>query len=163
MDSFVTLLDAMTIWHWLGIGILLLCVEVAVGTFDLLWIAIAAFATSLFVLVAPGEMGNWQGQLIFFGIAAVSLVVMGRTVFRGMRQVVASHPNLNDRMSTMVGKRGVAIRQFEQGTGKVRIGDTEWLATMESGPMVDPSAEIAAGDEVVVTGAQGTSLKVKRV
>lgn len=161
MEALVPLLEGMTIWHWLGVGILLLCIEVAVGTFDLLWIAVAAFAAGLFGLVVPGEMGAWQGQLVFFGVASVVLVVMGRTVFKGMRQVVASHPNLNDRMSTMVGKRGVAIRMFEQGTGKVKIGDTEWLAVMESGPMVDPM-EIAAGDEVVVTGAQGTSLKVKR-
>lgn len=161
MDMVVTWLEHMTIWHWLGIGILLLCVEVAVGTFDLLWIAIAAFGTALYTLAMPGHMGGWQGQLLFFGVAAVCLVILGRTVFRGMRQVVASHPNLNDRMSTMVGKRGVAIRKFEQGTGKVRIGDTEWLATMETGPMVDPGL-IGAGDEVIVTGAQGTSLKVKR-
>ncbi len=160
MEFIVSLLEQMTIWHWLGVGILLLCVEIMVGTFDLLWIAVAAFAAGLFGLVAPGEMGGWQGQLVFFGVAAVVLVIMGRTVFRGMRQVVATHPNLNDRMSTMVGQRGVAIRRFQQGAGKVRIGDTEWLAVMDSGPMVDPF-EINAGDEVLVTGAQGTSLRVK--
>ena len=162
MESLVTLLEGLTIWHWLGIGIVLLGIEVAVGTFDLLWIAIAAFATALYAMIAPGDLGEWPGQLVFFGIVAVVLVVAGRTVFRGMRQVVSSHPTLNDRMSSMVGKHGVAIRKFEQGTGKVRIGDTEWLATIESGPRVDP-ADIGAGDQVVVTGAQGTSLRVKPV
>ena len=162
MASIVSLLEGLTLWHWMGIGILLLCVEVAVGTFDLLWIGIAAFATALYALVMPGDPGAWQGQLVFFGVVAAALVVLGRTVFSGMREIVSSHPNLNDRMTAMIGKHGQATKAFERGSGKIRIGDTEWLATVEAGPL-DGAAPIGAGDEVVVVAAQGTSLMVRPV
>jgi inner membrane protein len=75
MDGVIGMLEGLTVWHWLGIGIILLTLEVAVGTFDLLWVAMGAFLTSLFALIVPEPMGGWQGQLVFFGIVAVVFVI----------------------------------------------------------------------------------------
>ncbi len=151
----VGILEGLTIWHWVGIGIVLLAIEVAVGTFDLLWIAMGAFLTALFALLAPESISGWQGQLTFFGIVAITFVISGRTLFRGLRRRSTSHPNLNDRLSTMVGQRGEAATSFDGGRGKVRVGDTVWLAKQTD------EAVIVEGDEVVVAGAEGTTLKVR--
>jgi membrane protein implicated in regulation of membrane protease activity len=154
MDTVLHLAEAITIWHWLGLGILLLTLEVAVGTFDLLWVAVAAFTTALLSLVLGDMIGGWQGQLVVFGVIAVAFVIMGRTVFKGMRRAPTSHPNINDRTAAMIGQRGRAAGEFEAGAGRVRIGDTMWAAVQAGGrPIVD-------GDEVVVAGADGTTLKV---
>ena len=155
MDAVIGLLQGLTVWHWLGVGIVLLTLEVAVGTFDLLWVAIGAFVTALFALIIPEPTGGWQGQLVFFGVVAVAFVTAGRTVFKGLRQHATTHPNLNDRTASMIGQRGLAATSFEGGQGKVKFGDTMWLAEQTG------SSAIAEGDQIVVTGAEGTTLKVK--
>ncbi|MEP7210071.1 MAG: NfeD family protein [Alphaproteobacteria bacterium] len=155
MDTILHLLEAVTIWHWLGLGILLLTLEVAVGTFDLLWIAVAAFTTALISLVIPDLVGGWQGQLVIFGVISVAFVVMGRTLFKGLRRAPSSHPNINDRTAAMVGQHGRADGEFQAGSGRVKIGDTIWAAIQTGG------RAIVDGDDVVVSGAEGTTLKVK--
>lgn len=155
MDTVLHLLEGVTIWHWLGLGIVLLTLEVAVGTFDLLWVAVAAFTTALLSLVLGDAIGGWQGQLVVFGVIAVIFVVMGRTVFKGLRRAPSTHPNINDRTAAMIGQRGRADGEFQAGAGRVKIGDTMWSAVQAGGrPIVD-------GDEVVVAGADGTTLKVR--
>jgi inner membrane protein len=153
----IGLLEGLTVWHWAGIGIVLLTLEVAVGTFDLLWVSMAAFLTALFAWIIPAPVGAWQGQLIFFAMVAVGFLVAGRTWFKGLRRAPTSHPNLNDRLASMVGRHGEAATSFEGGEGKVRVGDSVWLAQQ-----VDETV-IVEGDQVVVAGAEGTTLKVRLV
>lgn len=155
MESVVHLLGQITVWHWVGIALVLLTLEVAVGTFDLLWIAAGAFATALFAVIAPAPLNTWQGELVFFGVAAIGLVILGRTTFKGLRRPSTSHPNLNDRTTQMVGQHGAAASTFDMGMGRVKIGDTVWPAEAADG------AAIREGDAVVVAGADGTTLKVK--
>lgn len=156
MEAVIGFLDGLTIWHWLGLGIVLMAIEVAVGTFDLLWVALGAFLTALFALLVPLPVGGWQGQLTFFGLMALVFVISGRTVFKGLRNRSTSHPNLNDRLANMVGEPGHAATAFEGGSGKVKVGDTVWLAHQADG------AAIALGDAIVVTGSEHGVLKVKR-
>lgn len=155
MDAVIGFLEGLTIWHWVGLGIVLLAIEVGVGTFDLLWVAAGAFLTALFVLIVPAPMNGWAGQLTFFGLAAIVFVVSGRTLFKGLRNRTTSHPNLNDRFANMLGQRGEAATNFDQGRGKVKLGDTVWLA-MQSDDTV-----IVEGDQIVVTGSEQGMLKVR--
>ena len=153
----IGLLEGLTIWHWVGLGIVLLTLEVAVGTFDLLWVSIGAFLTAVFALVIPEPVGGWQGQLTFFGVAALAFVISGRTLFKGLRRASSTHPNLNDRTANMIGQRGEAATSFDGGEGKVKVGDTVWLARQAD------ETVIVEGDQVVVAGAEGTTLKVRLV
>lgn len=155
MEPVIGLLESLTIWHWIGIGVVLMMLEIVTGTFDLLWVGAAAFLTALFVLIAPAPIDAWQGQLVFFFAVAVVFVVMGRTLFRGLRRAPASHPNLNARTASLIGKTGEATTTFESKRGKVRIGDTVWLAEQSD------ETVIVEGDGVTVTGADGTLLKVR--
>jgi membrane protein implicated in regulation of membrane protease activity len=157
MEAVTGFLDGLTVWHWLGLGVVLLTLEVAVGTFDLLWISIGAFLTALFSWIVPEPVGGWQGQLIFFGVVAVAFLISGRTLFKGLRRAPSSHPNLNDRIANMIGKHGEAATSFEGGEGKVKVGDTVWLARQAD------EAVIVEGDQVVISGAEGMTLKVKLV
>lgn len=154
MDMVIGFLEGLTIWHWIGLGIVLLAIEVGVGTFDLLWVAAGAFLTALFMIIVPAPMNVWEGQLTFFGIVAIAFVLSGRTLFKGLRNRSTSHPNLNDRFASMVGQRGEAATNFEQGRGKVKLGDTVWLA-MQSDETV-----IVEGDQIVVTGSEQGMLKI---
>jgi membrane protein implicated in regulation of membrane protease activity len=155
MDALVGFLGGLTVWHWLGLGIVLISIEVAVGTFDLLWVSAGAFLTSLFALIVPPPLGGWEGQLTFFGIVAVAFVISGRTIFKGLRTRSTSHPNLNDRFANMVGQRGEAASNFDLGRGKVKLGDTVWLAKQSDDTV------IVEGDMVVVTGSAEGMITVR--
>ena len=150
-------LDGLTVWHRLGLGIILLAIEVAVGTFDLLWVSVGAFLTALFALAVPLPAGGGQGQMIFFGIAAIAFVTSGRTLFKGLRRQQTSHPNLNDRLANMVGQQGEAATVFVDRRGKVKVGDTVWLAAQADATV------ITLGDAIVVTGSEGSVLTVRPI
>lgn len=155
MDAIVGFLSGLTVWHWLGLGIVLISIEVAVGTFDLLWVSAGAFLTGLFALIVPPPLGGWEGQLTFFGVIAIAFVISGRTLFKGLRTRSTTHPNLNDRLASMVGQRGEAFTTFDQGAGKVKIGDTVWLAKQSDDTV------IVEGDAIVVTGSEAGVVKVR--
>ena len=157
MEAVSGFLEGLTVWHWLGLGIVLLTLEVAVGTFDLLWVAVAAFVTALFATIVPLPVGGWQGQLVVFGVFGSAFVTAGRTMFKGLRKTSTTHPTLNDRLSNMVGSKGEAATGFENQRGKVKIGDSVWLAEQAD------ETVIVEGDQVVIVGASGTTLKVKLV
>ena len=155
MEGLDLILWPPTAWHWLALALILLSLEMMLGTFDLLWVSIAAGLTSLFAAVAPDSMAGWQGQLIFFAIAATALFVTGRTVFRRMRENVEEHPTLNKRMAGTVGQRGVVAEDFTGGLGRVKLGDTVWSAQSVDG------TNLASGAAVIVESTEGNSLKVR--
>lgn len=155
MEGLDLILWPPTAWHWLALGLLLLSLEMMLGTFDLLWVAIAAGLTSAFTAIAPDGIAGWQGQLVFFAIASTALFIMGRTLFRRMRENVEEHPTLNKRMAGTLGQRAIVAEDFTGGVGRVKLGDTVWSAQSIDG------ANLASGAAVVVESTQGTTLMVK--
>ena len=144
-----------TAWHWLAVGLILLSLEMMLGTFDLLWVSIAAGLTSAFTAIAPDGIAGWQSQLVFFAIASTALFILGRTLFRRMRENVDEHPTLNKRMAGTLGQRGVVADDFSGGIGRVKLGDTVWSAQSVDG------ANLASGAAVIVEATEGNTLKVK--
>ena len=145
----------LTAWHWLALALILLSIEMALGTFDLLWIAIAAGITAIFTAIAPAGLDGWQGQLIFFAVAATGLLILGRTVFAGMRKLAGDHPTLNRRMKRTIGQRGLVVAGFSGGMGRVRLGDTEWSAETVDGSNPDE------GVPVIVEDTAGNVLRIR--
>ena len=156
MDAVLGFLGGMTAWHWLGLGLVALAIEVAVGTFDLLWIGLAAFATALFTLIAPAPLDAWSGQLTAFAFFSAGLVALGRTVFKGVRRPPLGYPHLNDRAGAMVGALGRAEGDFADGLGRLRVGDSVWPAEQVDTP------PIRSGDTAEICAADGTRMKVRR-
>ena len=142
-------------WHWVALLLILLSIEMAVGTFDLLWIAIAAGVTAAYAALAPPSIAGWEGQLIVFALSATVLVVLGRTVFKRMRAQVEEHPTLNKRMAGTLGQRGVVADDFSGGLGRVKLGDTMWSAESVDG------SNLASGTGVIVEATNGNSLRVR--
>ena len=149
------ILSNLNIWHWMIFGLVLLGIEMLTGTFDLLMISFAAFLTGFFEQFAPGDITTWQGQMIFFGVASVALFVVGRTVLSGMRATSPEHPTLNKRMNSLVGQRGQVTQAFSAGQGRVKIGDTEWLAESMDG------TDFSEGVAIVVEAAESTKVRVR--
>lgn len=142
-------------WHWLALALVLFSIEMMTGTWDLLWVSIAAALTSAFAAFAPAGIAGWEGQLTVFAITSVALFVAGRTVFRKLREDVEEHPTLNKRMAGTVGQRGIVSDDFSGGSGRVKLGDTVWSAQSLDG------ADLASGTAVIVEATEGNMLKVR--
>lgn len=158
MDALLSgLLSGITLWHWLGLALVLLGIEIMFGTFDLLWISGAAFLTAIWAgLPLPPGLSGWEVEAIFFAVSSVLLLVLGRTVFGDMRNRTAKdHPDLNQRGRSLIGKSGIAVTDFAGGEGRIKIGDTTWLASAGHGSV------IRSGMSVIVRDVSGTILRVE--
>lgn len=152
MELLFSLFEVITPWHWLGLALVLLGLEMMLATYDLLWLSGAAFLTAAVAVFLPEN--SWQVDLVVFAIAGITLVVLGRTVFSGLRTVKTDKPNLNQRGKSLIGKRAVVESDFIAGEGRVRIGDTTWMAVAPS------DAVVTAGMEVTVVDVDSTVLKI---
>jgi membrane protein implicated in regulation of membrane protease activity len=137
-------------WAWLALGLVLAVAEMAVPGFFLIWLAGAAIVTGLLAWAVPLSLA-WQ-IVIFAGLALVA-VFAGRR-FLAANPVVSADPLLNDRGGRLVGETVVVTQAIDGGAGRVRQGDSEWLA---KGPDAEP------GTRMRVAGHQGTVLLVEHL
>lgn len=136
-------------WHWLVLAVILIGIEMSVGTFDSLWVAVGAILTMLLSLIVP----DWRVQLVFFALVSVGLVLISRTYLTRFREDNPDDSTLNKRMDRLIGTQGIAVSDFQAGRGRVKIGDTEWSAESDTA--------IKSGDSVAVEATTGNAVKVK--
>lgn len=129
---------------WAIIALLCGLAEMQVPGAYLIWIAIsAAFMAALTaILRLPME-----AQIVIFAIASLASCYGGFHVYRRGSRWSKAEGTLNQRNLAMLGARGVVSVALSHGRGKVRLGDSDWLA---EGPDLD------AGTAVVVTSVRGT-------
>lgn len=135
-------------WVWLALGLLLIALEmIAPGVF-LLWFGVAAIVTGAIAFVF--DLGL-PVQIVNFVFLSLIAAYSAKRFLRD-RPIVSSDPLLNKRGRRLVGETAVVTHAFDGGTGRVRHGDSEWLAR---GP------DIAVGERVRITGSEGALLLVE--
>ena len=137
-------------WSWLVLGLVLAIAEMVVPGVFLIWFAAAALAVGLLSFVLPLGLPL---QVVLFAVLSVVSVVASRRWLRG-HPVQSADPLLNQRGQQLVGTKVTVTEAIEGGSGRVRCGDTEWLA---QGP------DAAAGTRLTVTGSTGSTLIVDAV
>ena len=151
MEPFVTLVDAVPFWGWWVLAIALVALEVVLPTTHLLWPAVAAFVTGVLVLILGDPFPAWQ--VAAFAVLTVAAALMGPRYLRRTYEET-DHPELNRRGTRVTGETATVVETFSGGKGKVRLGDTQWLADMQDG------SNPQAGTRVRVVEAKGTRLVV---
>lgn len=137
-------------WVWIGIGLVLAAAEMAFPGVFLIWMAGAAIITGI---VAWQVDIGLPLQVVIFAVLSIVSVVTGRRWLRD-NPVRAADPLLNHRGAQLVGQTGVVATAIEGGSGRVRHGDSEWLA---SGP------DMEEGARVRIVGTNGAVLLVERL
>lgn len=138
-------------WDWLGLGIILLILEIFGAGGYLLWIGIAAAITGVIAFVLPGL--DWIWQFLLFGVLSI-LTALYWWNHQRMNKRQSGIPGLNRRGSELVGRQFALHDAIVGGRGKIRVGDSVWLV---SGP------ELPVGAQVRVTGQDGVLLLVEPV
>jgi hypothetical protein len=130
---------------------LLALTELMVPGIFLVFVAAGAALTGLVTLLFPHFPLLFQVAL--FAVGASAAVGLGRRWYL-RHPVPNADPLLNDRVARLIGQVVTVVDPIRSGRGKVRVGDSEWLAC---------GADAPAGAQVRITGAQGTSLTVEPV
>lgn len=150
MQYLTTLLSGLGPWNWLILALVLLTLETIVPGVHFLWFGLAAALTGLLAL-ATGIALAWQ--MIAFAVLAVAAVFIVRRFARS-DNARSDLPELNFRGAQYVGRIVSVEEPITAGRGKVRVGDTVWVA---EGP------DAAKGASVKIVGSNGTVLVVERV
>ena len=135
-------------WGWMALGVALAIAELLAPGYFLIWLAAAALVTGLVAAAMP--IGLDAEILLFVVLCALALGAARRWFARNPG--VSADPMLNDRGGQLVGQSAVVTHVIEGGMGRVRHGDTEWLAR---GPDAQP------GTRMRISGHDGTVLIVE--
>lgn len=136
---------------WLIAAVLLGGAELLVPGVFLVFLAFAAAVTGVFLLFFP-ELPI-AAQLLSFAIWSAIAVWIGRKYYRD-NPVDSSDPLLNHRVARLLGETVTVVQAIDGGTGRVKVGDGEWMAR---------GADAPVGARVRVVGADGPTLKVEHI
>ena len=137
-------------WVWLIGGLALAAAEMLLPGVFLIWLGGAALFTGALTL---GFGPPLFVQLALFAGTAVTSVLIGRHV-TGAVPTISDDPLLNERTARLIGRTVTVVAPIAHGEGRVRVGDSEWIAIGE---------DAAPGDKVTIVGANGGRLKVEPV
>ena len=137
-------------WAWLALGLVLAVGEMTIPGVFLIWMAGAAVITGLVTWVVPLSVPL---QVVLFAVLSMAAVFIGRSWLRA-NPIVAADPMMNDRGGRAVGETVQVTTVIEGGEGRVKLGDSEWIAR---GPDAEP------GTRMRVTAHNGSVLMVEHL
>jgi len=137
-------------YAWLAIGLVLAIAEMAIPGMFLIWMAGAALITGLLVWAAPI---GFPLQIVIFAVLSIVGVFLGRK-YLARHPVVALDAKMNQRGARAVGESVTVTQAIIGGNGRVRLGDSDWMARGE---------DAAPGTRLTVTGVDGSVLLVSAV
>jgi membrane protein implicated in regulation of membrane protease activity len=136
-----------TIWYWAIAAAVIASVEMHAPGFYLIWIACGAATTAAAIGLFDISV---EQQLITFASASVVFCIVGYFVYRSLQVHPAT--SLNRRELGIVGAEGVVAEPIQNGHGKVRLGDTVWLAQ---------GTDLPVGTPIRVRALLGTTVQVE--
>jgi hypothetical protein len=136
-------------WAWTVLAAVLALAEMHAPGAYLIWIALGAGMTAAVEAAADLSLSS---QVATFAVASALACVAGYFIYRRSDQFQSTDAPLNRRDVSIVGNRGVVLADFANGEGKVRLGDTVWLA---EGP------NLTEGTHVVVKSVRGARVIVE--
>ena len=147
MSSLVDFLGQLGPWNWFLVAALLLGLEIVLPGVHFVWFGFAAAIVGGLALLTGLP---WTWQLIAFGLIACGVVYAMRS-YADPKRVTSDEPDLNIRGQQYVGRTAIVEDAIAEGRGKVRIGDTLWIAK---------GVDTPAGATVKIIGVEGIVLAV---
>jgi membrane protein implicated in regulation of membrane protease activity len=135
-------------WVWLTLGLLLAGLEMLVPGVYLIWLAAAALITGVLTFAFDLSL---PFQVIDFVFLSLIMAFSAKRFLRD-RPIESADPLMNRRGARMVGETALVVSAIEHGSGRVKVGDSEWIAR---------GVNVAAGERVRITGTDGSSLLVE--
>jgi len=139
-------------WMWGILGLVLLAVEMMIGTMDILWFGIAALIVATLVWLMP-EM-SVPIQLFLYAFFALGALFIWRYFYKQSDV----NPRIGQSQGDEIGKTGIILHEVTpQQTGKIQftqgiMGSREWPAASDE--------TIEAGTLAEIVAIEGNTLRV---
>ncbi|PCI54022.1 MAG: hypothetical protein COB34_08000 [Methylophilaceae bacterium] len=143
------------VWVWGALGLILLSVEMAIGTFDILWFGIAALCVAFAMWLFPNM--PHAAQYMMFAVLSLTSLAIWRVHYKKTE----THSRVGQAQGQEIGRVGTVITTCEPNqNGKIRfsqglMGDREWTAVSDE--------VINEGTEATVLAVEGNSLRIKAI
>jgi hypothetical protein len=141
-------------WVWGALGLILLAVEMATGTFYVLWFGVAALCVSVATWVFP-ELSHAIQFTIFAVLSLGSLAI-----WRRYYKKTEIHYRVGQAQGEEIGRIGTVVKatsatqngtiRFAQGL----MGSREWVALSDE--------PIEAGSNATVVAVEGNTLRITK-
>lgn len=139
-------------WHWAVAGMILIVMELGVGSFVLIWFGMGALVLALLTALVPG-MGQTT-QTVIWVLVSLGMVVLWFRIFKpGLHKTRLGMSDAN-----VVGEVGLLVRAvspFERGSVRFQkpiLGSDTWDCFADD--------TIEGGERVRVVEVEGSLLKV---
>ncbi len=147
MES-ISVLDAITFWHWLALGFALLIAELIGTAGYLLWLGLSALLVGFLLSILPM---SWQFQWLSFAtFSMVTTWLWWRRQFKSDKKSDASR-ELNQKSKQLVGQTIRLDENFPAGKGRIKLGDTTWSAQSDCDIEVGAIVEVIEVNGIVLT------------
>lgn len=128
------------LYIYLIIGIVLIITDMMIGTVWILAAGIGALVMSLFIAVVPEA--SLIAQVVVVALLSAILPVLVKKY--GLQKRLAQDPSINNPESSKTGMICLPMSDFQNGRGRVLLGDSSWSAQLEG------EGNPKVGDKLVV-------------
>jgi inner membrane protein len=141
-------------WIWAAIGVILLAVEMATGTFYVLWFGVSALSVAIAMWMFP----NIPQALQFVMFAALSISSLA--IWKLNYKKTETHSRVGQAQGEEIGRTGTVLATCSPNqSGKIRfaqglMGSREWSAISDE--------VIETGSEAIVIAVEGNTLRIKK-
>jgi membrane protein implicated in regulation of membrane protease activity len=140
--------DPAVIWFLIGLGLLLF--ELVLPGLVILFFGVGAWVTALVCAVTDINL-NWQ--IFIFLVASLLGLVLLRKYLKN-RFFNRTDKEVADQLEEFIGRKGKAISDFKEGSGKIEFKGTTWSARCDE--------PVDKGEWVEITDKDSLVLKVKK-
>jgi inner membrane protein len=149
----IVMMNAM--WIWAALGLILLAVEMATGTFYVLWFGISALSVAIAMWMFPNI--PFAMQLAMFAALSISSLAIWKLNYKKHE----THSRVGQAQGEEIGRVGTVIEACSANqVGKIRftqglMGAREWAAVSNE--------SIEEGIEARVVAVEGNQLRIQTV
>jgi membrane protein implicated in regulation of membrane protease activity len=146
------MIDAM--WVWSAIGVVLLAIEMATGTFYVLWFGVSALSVAIAMWMFPNI--PHAVQFVMFAVLSISSL----TIWKLNYKKYETHSRVGQAQGEEIGRVGTVIEACSPAqNGKIHftqgvMGSREWTAISDE--------TIDAGSKATVVAVEGNALRIKK-
>ncbi|MGR5148077.1 NfeD family protein [Photobacterium alginatilyticum] len=146
----IALLEQVNFWHWIAFGLVLLLLELLGTAGYLLWLGLSALLVGVILSVVPM---SWSLQWLTFAVFSLFSTWLWWRYQHQKDRVDDQARTLNQRTEQMIGQTCVLDQPLPVSQGRIRLGDTSWLAKTDK--------PLEAGTLVEVVAVEGITLVVQ--
>jgi membrane protein implicated in regulation of membrane protease activity len=139
----------MSPWIWAIGALVVALLELHAPGCYLIWVALGGAITAIASFTADLSL---PAQIGTFVAASLLSCIAGYFVYQRLIKLKSNDPRLNERGTGMIGMKGVVAVAMENGRGKVKLGDSLWLAE---------GHDLPEGAQITVKNVRGTTVIVE--